>query len=49
MAVPVHKSNRALAWRLAVAAGGLLHDLGKPFTDFEVWNEDGKIHWPPRP
>ncbi len=47
MAVPVHKSNRALAWRLAVAAGGLLHDLGKPFTDFEVWNEDGKIHWPP--
>ncbi len=43
MAVPVHKSNRALAWRLAVAAGGLLHDLGKPFTDFEVWNEDGKF------
>ncbi|MDB6373943.1 MobH family relaxase [Photorhabdus bodei] len=47
MEVPVVKSNRILAWRLAIAAGGLLHDIGKPFTDFEVWDKTGKHHWPP--
>ncbi|WP_434526462.1 MobH family relaxase [Photorhabdus asymbiotica] len=47
MEVPVVKSNRVLAWRLAIAAGGLLHDIGKPFTDFEVWDKTGEHHWPP--
>lgn len=47
MEVPEVKSNRILAWKLAIAAGGLLHDIGKPFTDFEIWDRTGEHHWPP--
>lgn len=47
MEMPVVKSSRMLAWRLAIATAGLLHDIGKPFTDYEVWDKSGTHHWPP--
>lgn len=47
MEMPVVKSSRMLAWRLAIATAGLLHDIGKPFTDYEVWDKSGTYHWPP--
>lgn len=37
---PVIKSNRALAWRLAVVVGALMHDAGKPISDLELFSKD---------
>ncbi|MDH8602392.1 TraI domain-containing protein, partial [Klebsiella pneumoniae] len=33
---PVIKSDRALAWRLAVVVGAVMHDIGKPISDVDV-------------
>ncbi|EOC0012237.1 MobH family relaxase [Cronobacter turicensis] len=44
---PVIKSDRALAWRIAVVVGAVMHDIGKPISDVEVWDASGEKHWMP--
>lgn len=44
---PVIKSNRALAWRIAVVVGAVMHDIGKPISDVDVWDKSGEHHWSP--
>ncbi|HIG0872990.1 hypothetical protein ELI93_17110 [Klebsiella pneumoniae] len=44
---PVIKSDRALAWRLAVVVGAVMHDIGKPISDVDVWDKSGEHHWSP--
>jgi len=44
---PVIKSDRALAWRIAVVVGAVMHDIGKPISDVEIWDATGEKHWMP--
>lgn len=44
---PVIKSDRALAWRMAVVVGAVMHDIGKPISDVDVWDKSGEHHWSP--
>lgn len=44
---PVTKSDRALAWRFAVVIGAVMHDIGKPISDVEIWDQSGEQHWMP--
>ncbi|PHM72179.1 MobH family relaxase [Xenorhabdus sp. KJ12.1] len=44
---PVIKSDRALAWRIAVVVGAIMHDIGKPISDVDVWDKTGEHHWMP--
>ncbi|MBQ0600835.1 TraI domain-containing protein [Klebsiella oxytoca] len=44
---PVIKSDRALAWRIAVVVGAVMHDIGKPISDVDVWDKSGEHHWSP--
>ena len=44
---PVIKSDRALAWRIAVVVGAVMHDIGKPISDVDVWDKSGEKHWMP--
>lgn len=45
--VPVIKSDRALAWRLAVVVGAVMHDIGKPISDVDVFDATGNHQWMP--
>ncbi|MGN1357188.1 MAG: MobH family relaxase [Succinivibrionaceae bacterium] len=42
-----NRNEQELRWRCACIAAGLLHDLGKPVTDFEVRSADGHFEWCP--
>ncbi|WP_338885753.1 MobH family relaxase [Xenorhabdus sp. TH1] len=44
---PEQKSRMVIKWRLAVVVTALLHDIGKPVTDYEIWNKDGTLQWKP--
>lgn len=44
---PVIKSDRALAWRIAVVVGAVMHDIGKPISDVDIWDKSGEYHWSP--
>lgn len=45
---PEQKSLMVFKWRLAVVVTALLHDIGKPVTDYEIWNEEGTLQWNPK-
>lgn len=45
--MPVIKSDRALAWRLAVVVGSVMHDIGKPISDVDIWDASGTKQWMP--
>ena len=42
----VRRENKP-RWRLACFIAGLLHDIGKPYTDIHVHDESGKTTWDP--
>ncbi|MCW9243077.1 MobH family relaxase [Klebsiella pneumoniae] len=44
---PEERSANALKWRLAVAVTALLHDIGKPVSDYEIWDQTGVYQWKP--
>jgi len=39
--------DKRLAWRMSLICAGLLHDIGKPFTDIKVTDQDGQVQWEP--
>lgn len=44
---PLERRNNGPKWQVAVFLGGLLHDAGKPATDYRVSNFNGKFIWDP--
>ncbi|ENM5747840.1 TraI domain-containing protein [Vibrio mimicus] len=44
---PVEKKELEPRWRVAVALGGLFHDIGKPVSDLSITDEDGRYQWNP--
>ncbi|MBN2701120.1 MAG: TraI domain-containing protein [Methylothermaceae bacterium] len=44
---PRERRDLAPRWRACYALAGLVHDLGKPFTDVRVTTPDGQAHWSP--
>lgn len=44
---PQERRKEEPVWRLACAISGLLHDIGKTYSDIAVTNQDGSMEWNP--